>query len=252
MSDCQGAGVYCNKVPLTENSVAIGGYLIIEIIPQPNSARKFGNIFLPGEHTLNTQLIVGEIKSSGNRALIEGMNVGELVLYDRASAFGHPPEKAGTLISTHMENVIAKVILEDGRVEDAIPFGDRLMVGDYKKVETEVAGIFIPDSALERSNYNVVKRLGVGNLRRNGTRTEFPVKEGDNIVMVYDKCVEISMNKKKCYIIHLNNVLGVVVDDEPQSEPKPKVTKPKVTKAKVTKPKVTKVKAKSKKGKSKK
>lgn len=238
MSDCQGAGVYCNKVPLTENSVAIGGYLIIEIVPQPNSARKFGNIFLPGEHTLNTQLIVGQIKSSGNRALVEGMDVGEFVLYDRASAFGHPPEKAGTLISTHMENVIAKVILEDGHVEDAIPFGDRIMVGDYKKVDTEVGGIILPDSALERSNYNVVRRLGIGNLHKNGNRTEFPVKEGDNIIMVYDKCVELSMNKKKCYIIHMNNVLGIVVDDEPQSEPKPKAK--------------AKAKAKSKKGKSKK
>ena len=236
MSDCQGAGVYSNKVPLTENSVAIGGFLIIEIIPQPNSARKFGNIFLPGEHTLNSQLIVGKIKSAGNKALVEGMDVGELVLYDRASAFGHPPEKEGTLISTHMENVIAKVTLGNGNVEDAIPFGDRIMVGDYEKIDTEVGGIVIPDSALERSNYNVVKRLGIGNIDKNGNRTEFPVKEGDNIIMIYDKCIELSMNKKKCYIIHLNNVLGVVIDDEPKSEPK---SEPK-TKAKSKKDKIKK------------
>jgi len=227
MSVCQGAGVYINKVPLTEKSVAIGNFVIIEIIPQPNSSRKYGNIFLPGEHTLNTQLMVGEIKSAGNKAMIEGMDVGQLVLYDRASAFGHPPEIEGTLITTHMENVIAKVTLGDGKVEDAIPFGDRIMVGDYKKVETEVGGIVIPDSAIERSNYNIVKRLGIGNIDKNGNRTEFPIKEGDNIIMVYDKCVELSMNKEKCYIIYLSMVLGIVIDDEPKPKTKRKKAKKK-------------------------
>lgn len=232
MSDCQGAGVYRNKVPLTENSIAIGGFVIIEIIPQPNSSRKYGNIFLPGAHILNTQLIVGKIKSAGHKALVEGMDVGELVLYDRASAFGHPPEKEGTLITTHMENVIAKVTLGDGKVEDAIPFGDRIMVGGIKQIATEIGGIVIPDSALERSNYNIVKRLGVGNIDNNGNRTEFPIKEGDKVIVLYDKCVELSMNKEKCYIIYLSRVIGVVIDDEVKTK--------------------TKAKAKSKKGKSKK
>ena len=45
MSDCQGVGVYSNKIPLAEKSVAIGGFVIIEIIPQQNSSRKYGNIF---------------------------------------------------------------------------------------------------------------------------------------------------------------------------------------------------------------
>ncbi len=86
-------GAYVNKIPLTEESKAVGSYVIIRIIKQPNSARKYGNIFLPGEHILNSQLIVGEIHDSGPDALIEGMNVGDLVFYDRLSAFGHDQEK---------------------------------------------------------------------------------------------------------------------------------------------------------------
>lgn len=216
-------GVYVNKIPLTEDSKAIGAFVIIKIIKQPNSARKFGNIFLPGEHILNSQLIIGEIHDSGPDALVEGMNVGDLVFYDRLSAFGHPPEEEGILIVTNKENVIAKVTLEDNEVKDAIPFGDRLMVGEYKPEATEVGGILIAETAQTRSCLNIVHRLGVGNIDKDGNRTKFPFKEGDEIVMVYDKCVELTIGQKKCYIIHVNNVLGIMVDDTPK--PKKKRTK---------------------------
>ncbi len=195
-------GVYVNKIPLTEESVAVGGFVIIKIIEQPNSARKYGNIFLPGKHVLNTQLIIGKIHSSGPDALVEGMNVGDLVFYDRLSAFGHPPEIEGTLIVTNKENVIAKVTLEDNEVTDAIPFGARIMVEEYKPEATEVGGIIIAETAQTRSSRNIVHRLGIGNIDKNGNRTEFPIKEGDEIVLVYDKCIELSIGHKKCYIIY--------------------------------------------------
>ena len=39
-------GVYANKIPLTEESKAVGDFVIIKMVEQPNSARKYGNIFL--------------------------------------------------------------------------------------------------------------------------------------------------------------------------------------------------------------
>ena len=96
------------------------------------------------------------------------------------------------------------------------------MVEEYKPEATEVGGIIIAETAQTRSAFNIVHRLGVGNINKDGNRTEFPFKEGDEIVMVYDKCVELSVGQKKCYIIHLNNVLGIMVDDAPKPPKKRK------------------------------
>jgi co-chaperonin GroES (HSP10) len=209
---------YTNKMPLNEDSKAVNDAVIVKIIKQPNSSRKYGNIYLPTEHIENTQLIIGQIHSSGHIAKKECMNEGDLVFYDKGSAFGHPPEIEGTLIITYMENVIAKVIVEGDDVVDAIPFGERIMVGEFTPEATEIDGIILPDSGQIRSNINTVHRIGTGNIDSD----KFPVKEGDKVVVDYEKCTSLTVSKEKMYIIDLEKVLGKVVEPKPKKSKKKK------------------------------
>lgn len=214
-------GLYTNKIPIDKDSVAMGDTAIIEIIEQPNSARKYGNIFIPGKSSENTALILGMVKSVGHISAKEGMEVGDLVFYDKGSAYGHPPETVGTFIITHMENIIAKVFLTpEYGIGDAIPYGDRIMVEEFKAVAEMVGDIHIAESAQERSNKNKCLRLGVGAVDKEGNHTEFPFAEGDQLVLDYDKCDEITVNLKKRYIIKLENVIGLVVEDKPKAKKK--------------------------------
>jgi co-chaperonin GroES (HSP10) len=219
---------YTNKMPIDEDTVAVNDAVIVKIIEQPNSSRKYGNIFLPTKHIENTQLIIGQIHSSGHLAKKEGMKEGELVFYDKGSAFGHPPETPGTLIVTYMENVIAKVTLKDDEVVDAIPFGDRIMVGEYQPEATEIGGIIIAENAQVRSNINTVHRIGTGNVDAKGKSTKFPVKKGDQVVVDYDKCTSLTVSEEKMYIIDLEKVLAVIQEEKPKKT----ATKKKTTKKK--------------------
>ena len=224
---------YAKKMPLSKDSKAKGQYVIVEIIPQPNSSRKFGNIYIPHKHSENMQLIIGKISSAGDGAKIEGMDKGQLVFYDRGSAFGLPPEKEGTFIVTHMENVIAKVELDGESIGDALPFGDRIMVEDFKTEAEVVGGIIIAETAQMRSNMNTVHRIGVGNIGKDGKNTEFPCKAGDTVVLDYEKCTSLTVSHKKVYIVDLDKVLAVVVEDKPEPKPKKKAkakAKPKAKK----------------------
>jgi co-chaperonin GroES (HSP10) len=207
---------YTNKMALDEDSKAVYDTVIIKIIEQPNSSRKYGNIFLPTKHIENTQLIIGEIHSAGAMAKKENMNDGDLVFYDKGSAFGHPPETVGTYIVTYMENVIAKVSVEEGEVVDAVPYGERVMVGDYKPEATQIGDIYIPESGQVRSNLNTIHRIGTGN----HDTDSFPVKEGDNVIVDYEKSTTLKISDKTVYIIDLDNVLAVVKDEEPKKKTK--------------------------------
>lgn len=211
---------YYNKMPLNKDSKAVGNCVIVEIVPQPHSARKYGNIFLPSKHIENTQLIVGKIHSASSLAKEEDMKEGDLVFYDKGSAYGLPPETVGTLIVTHMENIIAKVELQDSMVIDAIPYGRRLMVGDFTPEATEAGGIIIVEAAQVRSNVNVVHRLGTGDLNEDGSHTGFPFDEGATIVVDYDMCTALTVSEKKVYIVDIDKVIAIIHEDEPKPKKK--------------------------------
>ncbi len=105
------AGVYSEKVHLTKDSVALGDNVIIEIVEQEANRLQRGGIFLPDVHTVNCELLKGKVVSVGHDAKKFNLNEGEFVLYDKWSAFYKPPESAGTLIVTKVDNIIC--IVED-------------------------------------------------------------------------------------------------------------------------------------------
>ena len=107
--NCGIGGSYEVKCPLVKTSKALNDLIIIEIIEQDKNRLQRGGIHLPEVHTSNFDLMKGKILSVGPKAEKYNVKNGDIVLYDKASAHFHPPEKVGTLIITNVENIICVI-----------------------------------------------------------------------------------------------------------------------------------------------
>ena len=99
-------GSYDDKCRLTKKSKAINDLIIIEILEQDENRNQRGGIFLPEVVTVNCDLLKGKIISVGEDAKKFNVKEGDVVLYDKASAYYGPPETVGTIIVTHVDNII--------------------------------------------------------------------------------------------------------------------------------------------------
>jgi co-chaperonin GroES (HSP10) len=106
-------GIYSEKIHLSSTSTALGDNVIIEILPQDDSKNKIGNIILPEKTTLNMDMLKGRISSIGPDAKKMGLSEGDIILYDKWSAYYKPPETPSTFIITNIENIICKVKQEN-------------------------------------------------------------------------------------------------------------------------------------------
>jgi len=102
-------GLYERKVHLSKDSVALNDSVIIKIIEQESNKQKIGDIFLPSACVTNVELLKGEVVSVGPEAARANIKKGDVVFYDRMSAFYKPPPNAGTFIVTKIENVISRI-----------------------------------------------------------------------------------------------------------------------------------------------
>ena len=112
-------------------------------------------------------------------------------------------------------------------IKEALEFIEEVRSKGYKPEDTVVGGIIIAETAQTRSNRNIIHRIGIGNIDKDGNRTKFPVKKGDEIILSYDKCIELSVSDTKCYIIPLHNILGIIVEDKPKKKKKRTIKKKK-------------------------
>lgn len=99
-------GNYAHKCPITKQSKAMNERVIIEIIEQDENRFKRDGIYLPESVIVNCDLLKGKILSVGEKAKKYNVKVGDVVLYDKASAYYVPPEIVGTLIITDVENIV--------------------------------------------------------------------------------------------------------------------------------------------------
>lgn len=99
-------GLYEDKVHLTEGAVALNNAVVIEIVEQDETKQQIGGIYLPDEVVENCELVKGKIVSIGHNAAHINIKIGDIVFYDRYSAFYNPPIRPGVLIITNVENVI--------------------------------------------------------------------------------------------------------------------------------------------------
>lgn len=100
---------YQQNYRLDENSVALDKYVILKIVSQGEKAKKYGDIHMPENHYVNMEMLKGEVVSVGHAAQHEGLEKGDIVVYDRYATFGNPPREEGIFVIIDIDNIIAIV-----------------------------------------------------------------------------------------------------------------------------------------------
>lgn len=89
------------------------------------------------------------------------------------------------------------------------PLYDRVVIQAVKPVEVSQGGIFIPESAQEKSQEAIVIAVGPG-IYENGTLVPTVVKAGDKILYGKYAGAEITLDKEPFIIIKETDILGII------------------------------------------
>lgn len=102
--------MYEEVTKLTDKSIPCNDCVLIRSLYNERS-KEIGGIVLPQQYYKdeNTKTAKGEIVAIGKDAKEKGLNVGDVVLYDKYSAFCRPGEKAGRVLITRFENILAVI-----------------------------------------------------------------------------------------------------------------------------------------------
>ena len=90
------------------------------------------------------------------------------------------------------------------------PLHDRLIVQRIEDSEQTVGGIFIPDSAKEKPQRGTVLVVGLGKVRKDGSRQLPDVKDGDMILFGKYSGQEIKVDGEDYLIMREEDVLAVI------------------------------------------
>lgn len=91
------------------------------------------------------------------------------------------------------------------------PLGDRVLVEIIEEAEQKTAGgLFVPDTAKEKSQRGKVVAVGNGKLLDSGTRVALDVKEGDTVYFAKYGGTEVSLDGKNYSILNERDILAIV------------------------------------------
>ncbi|CAM3573419.1 co-chaperone GroES [Deinococcus frigens] len=91
------------------------------------------------------------------------------------------------------------------------PLGDRVLVEIVEDTEQKTAGgLFVPDSAKEKSQRGKVISVGSGKMLDNGTRVALDVKEGDTVYFAKYGGTEVNLEGKNYSILAERDILAIV------------------------------------------
>lgn len=90
------------------------------------------------------------------------------------------------------------------------PLADRIVVEVIDETEQTSGGIFIPDSAREKSQKAKVLAVGTGKTLENGQKEEMEVKVGDIVLFAKYGGSDIKVNEKEYKILSVRDVLGII------------------------------------------
>jgi len=90
------------------------------------------------------------------------------------------------------------------------PLGDRVLVEILEEAEQKTAGgLFVPDTAKEKSQRGKVVAVGSGRLLDNGQRAPIEVNEGDTVLFAKYGGNEVSLEGKNYSILAERDILAV-------------------------------------------
>ena len=91
------------------------------------------------------------------------------------------------------------------------PLGDRVLVEIIEEAEQKTAGgLYVPDTAKEKSQRGKVIAVGSGKLLDNGTRVALDVNEGDTVYFAKYGGTEVSLEGKNYSILAERDILAIV------------------------------------------
>ena len=91
------------------------------------------------------------------------------------------------------------------------PLGDRVLVEIVEEAEQKTAGgLYVPDTAKEKSQRGKVIAVGNGKLLDNGTRVALDVKEGDTVYFAKYGGTEVTLEGKNYSILSERDILAIV------------------------------------------
>ena len=90
------------------------------------------------------------------------------------------------------------------------PLGQRVLV---KRIEAETktaGGLFLPDTAKEKSQEATVVAVGLGRTLDDGKRSSFDVKVGDRVLISKYGGTEIKLDGEDYLILSENDILAII------------------------------------------
>ena len=91
------------------------------------------------------------------------------------------------------------------------PLGDRVLVEILEEAEQKTAGgLYVPDTAKEKSQRGKVIAVGSGKMLDNGTRVALDVREGDTVYFAKYGGTEVSLEGKNYSILSERDILAIV------------------------------------------
>lgn len=92
------------------------------------------------------------------------------------------------------------------------PLGDRIYVERLPSEEVSKGGIFIPDNAKEKPQQGIVRAVGKGRIRDDGTFEPMDLRVGDKIIFGKYSGSSLESGDDTYLIMRQDDVLGVLED----------------------------------------
>lgn len=90
------------------------------------------------------------------------------------------------------------------------PLGDNIVIRIIEDAEQTSGGIFIPDSAKEKSQKGEIIAVGQGKINEKGDRDPVDVKVGEIVLFAKYAGTDVKIDKQELKIMSVSDVLGVI------------------------------------------
>jgi len=91
------------------------------------------------------------------------------------------------------------------------PLGDRVVVEIVEETDQKTAGgLYVPDTAKEKSQRGRVVAVGTGKVLDNGSRQEIEVREGDTVYFAKYGGTEVTIDNANYTILSERDILAVI------------------------------------------
>ena len=91
------------------------------------------------------------------------------------------------------------------------PLGDRVLVEIVEEAEQKTAGgLYVPDTAKEKSQRGKVIAVGAGKMTDDGKRIPMDIKEGDTVYFAKYGGTEVSLEGKNYSLLSERDILAIV------------------------------------------